>query len=549
MIHKKYILLSACVVWVLSVTAQLQAQTKWIDASASLGLSSDMYSQSGGQPTTMPSSVQRATLRASVVLLEQIELPFEAYITNTQAGYNQPFNQFGINPRFGSWLTLHAGYFSMRMSDFTFGDARLLGGGAELTPKNFRFGVFYGYSREARNPDIPNFFVGEYKRRVMGMKMGYGDESGGSLSLNILHAQDDSTSIKRDSLTPTPQENLVTSLSFTIPMFENVIRLTGEVAAGAFTNNTQAQLIDSANRIEIQESLYNANISTQVDGAAKVGLMITPSNTWNVRFDAQWIGPGYVTLGYVQLQNDALDLTVTPSLRLFESKVFIRASIGRRTNNLRNTRLASTDRTIGSLNTSIQFTDQIGLDAMYSNFGMRSSHRNDTIRVENISQMYSFTPRANFQAFGGTNALSLTATFQQSEDKNQFTANATNNTTSSFALVHSLSFTSTLSFATSALYNKVLNSSFSTGITTLNETIGYSLFERLLSLSGTAGVNFISSANNSTQFMGRFSATFDLKAWGSFTAQIMNNNYNFDTVSKQPSYSELQGSLQYAVSF
>ncbi|MBL7997323.1 MAG: hypothetical protein JNL32_01675 [Candidatus Kapabacteria bacterium] len=525
------------------------AQSPWISTSASLGLSSDFYQQNGLTESRLPSQVHRATLRATITLFEQIELPFEAFITSNDAGYRQPFNQFGVNPRFGNWLQLHAGYFSTRISDLTFGDARILGGGFDLTPGKLRLSAIYGYTREARNPDATNGFFGDYRRKVIGGKIGIGDETGTTVTLNVMYATDDSTSIRRDTLTPTPNENLVGSIAAGFNLLDNVIRFTAEGAVSAYTSNTQAPLIDSASRSKFQESVFNANISSAFDAAVKGGLTLTPSQYWNIRFDAQWIGPGFMSLGFVQMMNDVLDMTVSPSLRLFNNKFFLRGSIGRRTNNVRNTRLAATDRTIGSLTSSMQFTENIGLDVMYSNFGMRSTHRSDTIRVENISQMYSFTPRATFELLGGSNSASLTASFQNSDDKNQFSQSAVNNTTQSFVAVHTISFPSSLSLSTTAFSNSVQNSVVNTSILTFNETVGYSFFERLLGLSATLGVNFIRSQGNDAQFMARLSANFNMNEYGSFTLQLMNNNYDFSAISRQPSYSEYQGSIQYSIAY
>lgn len=539
----KYLFLLLC-----GTIAYAQGSSSWLSASASLGLSSDYYTQSGLEQARYPSVVHRATLRASATLFGQIELPFEAYVSSNDAGYRQPFNQFGINPRIGSWLRLHAGYFSLRMSEFSFGDTRLLGGGVELTPGSFHLAAFYGYARQARNPDSAQGFHGEYKRRVMGMNIGSGSDAGMNFRLNLLHVQDDSSSIQADTLTPAPQENLVTSLSFALPLFENMLRLSGELALGAFTANTRAPLLDSNSRNELQEQLYTANISTNLDGAARAGITFTPSSLWNLRAEAQWVGPGFVTLGYAQIPNDILDLTLSPSLRLFESRLYLRGSIGKRTNNLRATRTAATDRTIASLSLSAQLWENVGLDAQYSNYGIRSAHRNDTIRVENIARFFSCTPHANFEGFGGMNVLSLSLSYQQSEDKNQFSANATNNTTSSAAFVYSLSFPSTLGFTSSALYNSIRNSFQNLSIVTLNQSVSHSFFERLLSCSASAGVNMLAAQEKSLQFTGRLSLSLNLNAWGSFSLQAMTNNYSVDSFSKQAAYSELQGGIQYTLS-
>lgn len=551
--------LCICVMSLVCATALAQtsdttsnSSSSWVRTSASIGMSSDYYSQTGSSaPSTFPSSVHRATLRANVTLFDQIDLPFEMYITSNELAYRQPFNQFGISPKFGNWLQLHAGYFSMRMSDFTFGDARLLGGGAEFTPGNFRLGVFYGYSRLARDVSPENGFIGEYQRRIIGGKIGYGDQSGSFFMLNVIHAQDDSISIRRDSTTPDPQENFVTSLSFGLNLFENIIRFTGEGAIGFFTANTKAPLIDSAEQIELVDRIFRYNISTNVDAAGKLGLLLTPSKYWNIRFDASWIGPGFVTLGFVQMPNDIFDLTVTPSVRLFSSRLFLRGSYGQRTNNLRNTRFAPTTRTIGMVNVSANFTDNIGLDVMYSNFGMRSTHINQIIRVENISQMVTITPRATFTLFDAQNSASLTISRQNSEDLNQFSLQSVNNSVNSYSAVHVIAFPSTLSFSTTIFRNQIENQISNSDITTVSETVGYSFFENMLNLNGTIGLNFINAQGAQKQILARLGATLNLNSYGSFTLMLLNNNYDYSavTLNRQPNYSEYQGSLQYNLSF
>ncbi len=527
----------------------LLADDSWIRASGSLGLSSDYYDQNGLDQSRLPSFVHRASFRTTITLFNQIDLPFEAYVTSNSMGYRQPFNQFGVNPRIGSWLTLHAGYFSTRFSDLTFGDARILGGGFDLTPGNVRISAFYGLTREARNPDPVYFYTGEYERRCLGVKLGYGSNDGINFGISVMHAQDEIGSIRADSTTQKPQENLATSMQFSVAAFDNFLRINTEGAISVFTSDRTAPLTDSTNRILVAEQAVGSNISTSIDGAFKAGLQITPSQRWNVRFDAQWIGPGFVTLGYVQMPNDVLDLSVAPSARLFDNALFIRLSYGKRTNNLRNTLFAPTTRTIGSLNLSANFNEHLGMDLMYSNYGMKSTHVNDTLKVSNISQMYMISPRASFDWLGGVNTASMTIMYQNSDDANQYSAASVNNTSSSVSVVHSISLPSKLSLTTTAFYNAFSTAAIQTKITTVNETASYSLHDNMIMLSATLGFNIVHSTSNSTQLMARISSTLNLEKWGSFTLSLMNNSYDYNTVSGIPSYRELQASLQYSISF
>lgn len=147
---KRYLQISitACLVTCLMVSqAQDEIKKSRVDVKASATLTSNFYSSSGIDPR-QPGNMQYGIVRASVMLWDMVELPFELYFTTGQTRFQQPFNQFGVSPKISNWLTLHAGYFSTRFSDLTFGDLRLLGGGFELTPGNFRLKAVYGRSRQ-----------------------------------------------------------------------------------------------------------------------------------------------------------------------------------------------------------------------------------------------------------------------------------------------------------------------------------------------------------------------------------------------------------------
>lgn len=524
----------------------LGQETSWITTNASIGLSSDFYSQSGMLSSRLPSSVHRASVNVSLRLFDQIELPFSAYISTLDAGYNQPFNQFGVSPRIGNWLRLHAGYFSARTSELTVGDVRMLGGGVEVTPGNFNASVYYGQSVEARNPVPQSGFYGAYDRRLIAAKLGYGSESNTGVSLNFMYAKDDPASMQRDTLSPLPFENLVGSLQFSTSAFDRVINFRTEVAGSVFSNDNTAQTNDEINQIP---QFYTATIATQVDVAARAALQVVPSQYWDVSFNAQWIGPGYVTLGFAQLTNDVLDLTVQPTLKLFENALYLRGQIGTRTNNLRQTRSDATTRTIGSLSANMQFSNAIGMDVQYANYGMRSTHQNDSIRLQNISQIMSISPRVQFEFAEAQNIVSLSASLQDVEDKNPWIQTATKNKTLSLSFVHSMIFPSSLSLTTTAFNNTVETSFVNTKITNISETVGYALFEKLLSLNGTAGISLVQAVSNSTQFLGRISATLNLQTYGAFTLQVMTNNNSYADASTTPPSSELQGGLQYAINF
>jgi len=514
-----------------------------IKFSGSASVSDNFYSASGIDPR-QPGNLFTGIFRANITLFNQVDLPFEFYYSTQQTAFQQPFNQFGISPRLTDWLTLHGGYFSTRFSDFTFGDLRVLGGGIEVTPGDFRLKAFYGRSRKAVEPNKVSFAPEVYKQNVYGVSLGYGNMSKSFLNLNVFHAKDDSTSIKSDSILVTPNENLVGSIDFGVQLGK-AINVRGEVGMSAFSSDISAQEVDE---ISVPSYLFTPNFSTKVDVAAKLNMNIKPSKFWSVNLSSRWIGPGFRTLGYALLPNDLLEFNLAPSVRLIKSKLNIRSKVGIRYNNLQDQKLATTSRFTGFIAANYQVSKAFGLDVNYNKNQIESGHKYDTLRLSNVFNSFSISPRLFFQGFGGTNNLILTYSYQDVSDKNVYTQAISNNQTNSVYLVHSLSYVSSLSFATTALYNSTELPNLTSRIYHISETISRRFFDNKLSASASVGANFIKIIDSNSQFVFRVNASYNLNKLGSISFNISNNSYNASGVVAR-NYNELYGNIQYIINF
>jgi len=514
----------------------------------SVGSSADIY-RAYGNPARLPSETYRTVAQVNVVLFDQIDLPFELYLNSGQIGYQQPFNQFGVTPRIGQWLQLFGGWYSTRLSDYTFGDLRILGGGVELSPGNFRLAFHYGYTRQARNPDSALAFWGEYRRRIVLGKLGYESADGSFVTLQAMASQDEPGTIRRDSLTPAPQANAVVSLAAGSSMFGGAVRLRGEVAAGLFTNNTAAGLDSAltANIPSLLQQIVPTNATSNLDGAARLNLTIAPSTTWGLMLDGQWIGPGFVTLGYAQLLNDVLDLTASPYVRILDGKLSFRASVGRRTNNLRQTRIATIERWTANAGVNWQLSDAVGVDLQLGQYTMQSNHANDTLRADNVTQTVTLTPTWQWSSGSTSHFISATLTYQRTRDNNIISGRYGNNSMLSATLAHTVQLPSKLGLSSSLSYNRTETALQNISFATLNESVTYPFAERF-TLRGTAGLNMTSTTSSTFQLLLRAALSYSLEQWGTLTLQVMNNTYDL-TAQQGNRYSELFGSLQYAVSF
>lgn len=521
-----------------------------------LSIAGELYSSSGIPARRSPNDV-RAIFTPTITLFDQITLPFEVYISNRDRGYQQPFNQFGVNPHLWNWLTLHAGYFSSQISDLTFGDARLLGGGIDLTPGNFRFSFLYGRSQAAVAADTLHDIRGEYARHVMAAKIGYGNTNGWFIDLNIMHSLDDSTSltlpqagVASDSIlalySTAPTENAVGSLAFGMSFFQSRVRLKAEAAVSAFTNDIRSLPLQNVKSLGF---LFTPRTSSQIDGATTVTINIVPANSISVGLTGRWVGPGFVTLGYAQMPNDVMQFSIAPSFRLFKNTTSLRTSLGLQYNNLRNNHLATTSRTIMSFGLTTQPTRAFGAELDYTNYGMRSSAFNDTLRIDNISQSLTLSPRYSFEGLGGTNVLVVNYSLQGFEDFNVVTGNLSSNRTNTGVVTWVLTLPSTYTFSTNIMATGVTTSSVKTTVRGLTETVGRSFLKGVLSTSATLGYNLFTVTSTSGQVVVRINASWNLGKSGTISLMLSSNRFNYSDPAAGQSYGEYQGSLVYNMHF
>ena len=113
-----------------------------------------------------------------VVNLKGFILPFSFTYSDRNKSFRQPFNQFGLSPKY-KWITLHLGYRNINFSKYVLGGHTIFGAGIELNPGKFRFGAVYGRLRkstnQATNVNNPlNDTITSFTRKVMSIKIGVG---------------------------------------------------------------------------------------------------------------------------------------------------------------------------------------------------------------------------------------------------------------------------------------------------------------------------------------------------------------------------------------
>lgn len=534
----------AAIIFLIAMPLQLlysQSSTPLINLNGSVNLSTSYYSASGIDKR-YPNGLSTAIISTNLRLADQIDIPFSAYISTDQSSFQQSINRIGVNPKIGNWLTLHAGYYNAKLSDLTYGETGVMGGGFDVRYKLLRTSFFYGNVRDAIQPDAANNILGGFRREGFGFKLGIGTENA-HVDFNLYKAKDIVASIGEYEYPLAPTENMVMSYSFAFPVFEDKLKVNGEIGGSAYTSDTRYE----ENHVEgFPQWLYNIRYSTRFDFGTFLNLSYTPQPEYNFQLKGRWYGPGFVTTAITEIQGDALDIEFSPNIRLMNNKLFLRSSFGVRYNNVRDTRAATTSRFIGSMNGTYQYNEHAGIDISFMNYSIRSNAISDTARIDNVLNYFTVTPRFNFQALGGFSNLFFSYSFQKFDDNNIIFAYNNKSSAHTASAVWSVAYISSLNFSTSVNYQ---NSEFSTGnfkLTSLGASTGYSFFNRKLTSSLGANYSLYSSLANNNQINLRLNFTYLIEKLGTVSLYILRNEFNSDL---NTNYKETQAVLQYYYNF
>lgn len=358
---------------------------------------------------------------------------------NFNYNYNLPsFYRFGMSPYY-KWIKVHGGWRNMNFSKYTYNGLTFLGGGIELTPKNFRFSAMYGRleSRWNRFDALRTLPIEEEtelpERWGYGMKIGYG-KSRNFIDLILFGAKDraaDANLTTLNNLNIVLGENLAIGTKFKVTIFKKV-SLQGDWATSMLTSNLTAPEMgqDSTMNFGLRSAdrIINVNRSTRSFLAGDIKLSIRLKGI-NLGLKYQRVEPYYSSYGLYFVRNDFENYTGNLSVSFWKRKLYLSGTYGYQRNNLSNHATKTSYRTIYSGNLSFNPHKQISLSANYSNYASDQKSTlvefNDTLRIASVNTSGSLTPRLKFGtdirqsvsiSFGFSEFKSLTQQLENSEN-------------------------------------------------------------------------------------------------------------------------------------
>lgn len=396
-----------------------------------------------------------------------LALPFSFVIGEQERSYSQPFNRFGISPKY-KWATAHLGYRSLSFSPYTLSGHQFLGAGLELNPGKFRLGMMYGNLQRAVEEDTATASVTPaYERTGFGGRIGYGTDSE-YLDIIVFKGQDNANSLSRvpSSGSVLPGENLVVGLSGRAEIVQGVTAYF-DGAVSDYTRDSRVQTIASTNELtDALQDIIPPRISTQLYTAFRAGATLSLSH-FGLNASFSRIDPDYQSMGAYAMNTDMQSIVVAPSLMLPSAGVRVQASFTVQHDNLQNKKAATTQRILPMVAVSYTPTPALGLDVQYTDVlttqraGLRPL--NDTVVVQQRVPMMSISPRYSIADSALSHTVFANVTYQTLADDNPFTRQYAQYSTLGVHASYSISFVpSALSLSLSANTTTMNNASGNT---------------------------------------------------------------------------------------
>ncbi|MFM7731247.1 MAG: hypothetical protein ACKO6L_09425 [Flavobacteriales bacterium] len=353
------------------------------------------------------------------------QFPFSFNIGSRNRSFNQPFNRYGVSPYY-KWLTLHAGYRSIRMNPYVMSGVQFLGGGVEMNPKGFRFAAFYGRFTKPiaqdTNATITESPVPAFRRMGYGAKIGFGNRRS-FFDLSLIKVYDESKSIAlQDTNTIKPQENIALGISTRIAITER-LSFHMDLGGSLLNRNSNLTVLDTVQSYNPFPKLFQPKVGAQLLKAGNASLSYQHKK-FGIKFQAKQVDADYRSLAAFYQQSDLRSITVEPSLRLYKNKLKISGSIGRQQDNVSGRKAYTSVRTISSANIAVQPTKNYNVSLNFSNYGMTQQAGlqvvNDTFRVAQnnlsvgLAQNYSSTNKVRSVTFA------MNISYQELQDLNPF---------------------------------------------------------------------------------------------------------------------------------
>ena len=540
-----------------------QQKEQQVTFNGNIGLFFDTYNYSEENFSTFrpkyPENELRLNANATLQIGEYLSIPFGINISNQKTLYNlpslpeenlidfiqNPKNDISINPEY-KWIKSYLGSQTPNYSSLSTGDTPIFGIGMDLNPGKFIFSANYGLSQRAIESDAMFNIVGAYKQKIIATRIGYGKIDGPKFTLNFVKVKDDVNSVINTPLYDDPIEGITISPLIELKIKEKLLFKT-ETAASIFTSNLNNTFTIDDAIIESLSDIISVNASSNAD-ISHVSSIDWISKKFTIGGEVKYIGPGFVPVGYRNIEKDILDYKVRSSFKLFKDKTSINGMFGIRTNNVQNTNLQSTKRVISNVNVFSQISEAFSINANYSNFGFNNNEINNIIRVEMINNSFSLSPSYIFETLTINHQINANGSLTIFDQFDAISSAFVATTSKNFSLNYNLMFKEmplNINFIGLFFNNEMPTSTIK--MSNYGTTVSYKFFDKKLSPS--LGFNLANITRDSFttdhRFSMRLKAKYKITKKLQFNASYRLNNYKYG--SRKPNAITNEHRMQFAL--
>ncbi len=525
----------------------------------SIGLGTQFYSNLEGAARNRPGTWMLSG--SPVVRLFGYDAPLSFSLSEQNRSFQQPFNLMGFSPRF-KWITFHLGYRSLHFSNYTLSGIPVLGVGVEMNPGNLRIAAQYGRFNRAvsRLDSLGAFGIGNrlsFDRWGYAAKVGFGSRSS-YFDLIFLKAWDDSGSVARllaDSVRLNPSENVVIGFNTRLQLSPS-LAFEADAAYSAYTGDIRENVNEETGWNQNAGFLLKQRLSTSLNGAGRVALNYSHP-IFGLQLEYRQVAPDYRSMGIFFVQSDIEQYLVSPSFGLFRQRLRLSGSVGLQSDNIQRNRAATTQTLISSAMVSLSpGNGAYGIDLAYSNFGINQrpglQRLSDTIRLAQNNHSVNVTQRLTSRGGRFTRNWFLIGGYQQLQDLNRFTAEASQNQNINMSLSYQQSPSKGKGFSwqLALVYNAFETSMLNYSLAGMSGNLSRAFFKNTLNMSLNSSYQV--NNTNGQQAGGVINAGYSLRYSPtrrhsfSFSGTYINSTNN--QVSGQD-FSEIFGSLDYRFTF
>ena len=513
------------------------------------------FSSGDGYSSPLSNSVY-ANLNIS---LYGISMPFTFCYTNDNTSFTYPQISFNISPQYKNW-TAHIGRSSTEFSQYILNEA-WNGVGLEYNSDRWHVGAFYGTLRKAinDNPADPAARTPQYKRKVWGVKAGYGTSQNG-VNIYVLRSWDCLKSVNeewQDRLSP--EENILVGVRGCVTPFKWA-SLSANIATSVFSTDTRMQTIDDK-EAQKWENVFDVRYSSLMRFAGDATLNLALPLGINTSISYRIVQPDYKSLGVSYMPNNYQSLGITAATTLF-NRVSLSGTYSGQNDNLTNRQLYTTSGYIYSLNASSRLGRHFNISAGFNGYTQRqtdgTAHVTDTTRIDRQMTSFTLTPTYMTETDDFGHSVAVSANYTSNTDRNDYTAaiNHSDVTTTALGLSYGLNVKPWgMDFGLSLSHQQTegYDTKYRSEVATVSASRSF-LEEKNLNVSASVNLcyNEIQRQSKSLSLGGDISVGYTLKKVHNISASAGFNKYGDVNVSKVRSdldCTDISCSLNYSYSF